>query len=60
MTDKNPWDAWAGLFVILWIVSWFLAIWVYHIQFFLTGLFCLFLGAAYQHLGEKEEKNEDN
>jgi hypothetical protein len=28
---------------IIWIVSWVCAIWVYHIQFFLTGLFCLFL-----------------
>ena len=28
---------------IVWITSWILAIWVYHIQFFITGLFCLFL-----------------
>ena len=28
---------------IVWIVSWVCAIWAYHIQFFLTGLFCLFL-----------------
>ena len=28
---------------VVWIVSWICAIWVYHIQFFLTGLFCLFL-----------------
>lgn len=28
---------------VVWIVSWFLAIWMYHIQFFITGLFCLFL-----------------
>ena len=28
---------------IIWIVSWILAIWVYPLQFFLTGLFCLFL-----------------
>jgi len=28
---------------IIWILSWILAIWIYHIQFFLTGLFCLFL-----------------
>jgi hypothetical protein len=28
---------------IVWIVSWFLAIWMYHVQFFITGLFCLFL-----------------
>jgi len=28
---------------LVWILSWVCAIWVYHIQFFLTGLFCLFL-----------------
>ena len=28
---------------IIWIVSWILAIWVYPLQFFLTGLFCLVL-----------------
>jgi len=27
----------------VWILSWILAIWAYHIQFFLTGVFCLFL-----------------
>jgi len=28
---------------VVWIVSWVCAIWVYHLQFFLTGIFCLFL-----------------
>jgi len=28
---------------VVWITSWILAIWAYHVQFFLTGLFCLFL-----------------
>jgi hypothetical protein len=28
---------------VVWIVSWILAIWMYHVQFFITGLFCLFL-----------------
>ena len=28
---------------VIWITSWICAIWVYHLQFFLTGLFCLFL-----------------
>jgi hypothetical protein len=28
---------------VVWIVSWILAIWVYPLQFFLTGLFCLVL-----------------
>ena len=31
------------IFAMLWILSWFLAIWMYTIQFFITGLFCLFL-----------------
>jgi hypothetical protein len=28
---------------VIWITSWICAIWAYHLQFFLTGLFCLFL-----------------
>jgi hypothetical protein len=28
---------------VVWIVCWILAIWIYHLQFFLTGLFSLFL-----------------
>ena len=28
---------------VVWILSWILAIWMYPFQFFLTGLFCLFL-----------------
>ena len=31
------------IFGLLWIIFWFCAIWGYHIQFFLSGLFCLFL-----------------
>lgn len=34
------------LFGYLWILFWFMAIWVYHLQLFLTGLFCLFLAYA--------------
>jgi len=34
------------LFGYLWISCWFLAIWMYHLQLFLTGLFCLFLAYA--------------
>lgn len=26
-----------------WIICWLLSIWFYHVQFFLSGLFCLFL-----------------
>jgi hypothetical protein len=28
---------------VVWILCWILAIWAYPLQFFLTGLFCLFL-----------------
>ena len=31
------------LFGYAWIICWFTAIWIYHIQLFITGLFCLFL-----------------
>lgn len=41
---------------IIWIVSWVMAIWVYHIQFFLTGLFCLFL--IFVLIGRFEKKEE--
>lgn len=41
---------------VVWITSWILAIWMHHIQFFLTGLFCLFL--VFILLG-KLDKNEE-
>jgi len=41
-----------------WIVSWILAIWIYHLQFFLTGLFFLFL--AFVLLGVQDKKTEKN
>ena len=44
------------LFGGAWIITWFLAIWVYHIQFFITGLFCLFL--AIMLLGHFDEKKK--
>ena len=28
---------------VVWIISWLCAIWIYHLQFFLTGLFCFIL-----------------
>lgn len=31
------------IFVLAWIISWFLAIWIFHLQLFLTGLFCIVL-----------------
>ena len=44
------------LFGGAWIITWFLAIWVYHIQFFLTGLFCLFL--VFILIGRFDKKEE--
>ena len=46
---------------IVWIISWVCAIWIYHIQFFLTGVFALFL--IFILLGRfdaKEEKETKN
>jgi len=41
---------------VIWIVTWFCAIWFYHIQFFLTGLFCLILVFILISRTDKEEK----
>lgn len=43
---------------IVWIVSWVCAIWVYHVQFFLTGLFCLFLILVLLGRFDKKEGKE--
>jgi len=37
-----------------WIVSWILAIWIYPLQFFLTGLFCLILALIISGKLEKQ------
>jgi hypothetical protein len=43
---------------IAWIICWILAIWAYPLQFFLTGLFCLFLVFILTNkYDKKEEKN---
>ena len=41
---------------VIWFVSWILAIWIYPLQFFLTGLFCLFL--IFILLGRFDKKEE--
>ncbi len=41
---------------LIWIISWVCAIWVYHIQFFLTGLFCLFLVVLILGFFDKKEE----
>lgn len=41
---------------VIWIVSWILAIWAHHLQFFLTGLFCLFL--VFILMGRFDKKEE--
>ena len=42
---------------VVWIVSWVCAIWVYHVQFFLTGIFCLFL--VFILIGRFDKKEEE-
>jgi len=43
---------------VVWILSWVLAIWAYHIQFFITGLFCLFL--IFVLIGRFDKKEEEH
>jgi len=41
-----------------WIISWILAIWMHPIQFFLTGLFCLFLVLVLVGKFDKKEEKK--
>jgi hypothetical protein len=44
------------LFGYAWILCWLAAIWIYHIQLFITGLFCLFLAfIIFDRTNAKEE-----
>lgn len=45
------------LFGFSWIVCWFIGIWVYHVQFFLTGLFCFCLAYILNKSGENTEQH---
>jgi hypothetical protein len=46
------------IFGLAWILCWMLAIWMHHIQFFLTGLFFLFLTILLLgYFDKKEEKS---
>ena len=44
----------AVIFTFIWVVSWFTAIWIYHWEFFLTGLFSLVLAILY--VGKEKEQ----
>ena len=44
------------IFGYAWILCWFMAIWIYHIQLFISGLFCLFL--AYVIFDKKAPKEK--
>ena len=46
------------LFGYLWIISWFVAIWIYTLQFFLTGFFCLFLAFVIFERNEEKERHK--
>ena len=48
----------AGLMAIIWLFSWFASIWVYHIQFFLTGTLALILGLLADHAITKKEQRD--
>ena len=55
ITEKVP--STEKILGVVWIVSWILAIWAYHLQFFLTGLFCLVLiFILLSKIDKKEEK----
>ena len=43
---------------MVWIISWILAIWMYHVQFFLTGLLCLALAIILA--GSFDKKKEES
>ena len=43
---------------LIWIICWAAAIWAYHIQFFLTGLFCLFLAIVLLGYFDKKEESK--
>ena len=59
MIDKIP--STEKILGVVWITSWICAIWVYHIQFFLTGIFCLFLILILLgRLDKTEEKHSSN
>ena len=46
------------IFGYAWILCWFIAIWIYHIQFFITGIFCLFLGyVVFERSGNHKKNN---
>lgn len=46
------------IFGIVWILCWILAIWIHHIQFFITGLFCLFLTLILVGKFDKKEETK--
>lgn len=45
---------------VVWIISWVCAIWIYHLQFFLTGLFCLFLILIILGVFDKKDQTSTN
>ena len=45
-----------GWFTLLWILSWFSAIWIFHLEFFLTGIFAFVLACATSKVSEDEKK----
>lgn len=52
------WHTFAGLMVIVWIITWYGAIWIpnYTWQLFFTGVFSLILGLLSKMVGDEEER----
>lgn len=55
IVDKIP--SLEQIFGLMWILCWVAAIWIYHIQFFLTGIFCLFIALILLGRFDKKEEN---
>lgn len=45
------------IFGYLWILCWIAAIWMYHLQFFIMGIFCLFLSLVIFDNSTKKPKH---
>lgn len=45
-----------GFLAFFWILCWFVAIWMFHFQFFLMGLFFFSLAGLLVSVDEKEKK----
>ena len=47
-----------GFFIMLWMASWFIGIWIFHLQFFLTGTLSIILGVLYYEAFKESDKKQ--